>query len=139
MTDPVNHPSHYTQGNIECIAAIESSMSTEAFRGYCKGNVQKYIWRYENKQNPKQDLLKAQWYLDRLIQTFPPEHQLENQPLQSSEPEQMHQAQQDIFLTPEELNYLHTLEALDLLDQFQGKKNGNLSPVAARSIGGKIQ
>ena len=68
LEDQVNHPNHYTQGGIECIEAMEAAMSPEAFRGYCKGNVIKYLWRYESKGNPVQDLLKAQWYLERLIQ-----------------------------------------------------------------------
>lgn len=65
--DNVNSPSHYTQGGIECIEAIKASLSPEGFRAYLKGNVQKYIWRYENKSNPVEDLKKAQWYLNRLI------------------------------------------------------------------------
>tara|TARA_R100000544_G_C2182335_1_gene37504 strand:+ start:122 stop:514 length:393 start_codon:yes stop_codon:yes gene_type:complete len=66
MNDPVNKPQHYSQGPIEAIDALESSMSAEAFEGYLKGNVMKYMWRYELK-NRLQDLLKAQWYLQRLI------------------------------------------------------------------------
>lgn len=65
--DPVNHPSHYTDGGIECIDAIKASMSTEAFLGFLKGNVQKYMWRYEKKVAPVEDLKKAQWYLSKLI------------------------------------------------------------------------
>lgn len=68
--DNVNHPSHYTFGHLECIDAIDACMSSEAYRGYLKGNVMKYIWRYENKENPVQDLRKAQWYLTRLINTY---------------------------------------------------------------------
>lgn len=64
--DPVNHPSHYTQGGIECIDAMRASMTNDEFIGYLKGCVFKYLWRYENKGNPKQDLEKAQWYLNRL-------------------------------------------------------------------------
>jgi hypothetical protein len=64
--DPVNRPTHYTQGGIECIDAIEASMSEESFRGFLKGNILKYVWRYENK-NGIQDLKKAQWYLNKLI------------------------------------------------------------------------
>ena len=41
-------------------------MSHEAFKGYLKGNIMKYIWRYERK-NGQEDLLKAQWYLNKLI------------------------------------------------------------------------
>lgn len=66
--DNVNHPSHYTQGDIECIDAIRASMSVEAFVGYLKGNVLKYLWRYESKGKPVEDLEKACWYMGRLVQ-----------------------------------------------------------------------
>ena len=57
--DMVNQPGHYTKdGGIECIEAIKASMSSAAFNGYLKGNVMKYIWRYENK-NKLEDLQKA--------------------------------------------------------------------------------
>lgn len=65
--DSVSRPAHYASGGVECIEAIKASMSREAFLGYLKGNVQKYMWRYEKKANPPEDLKKARWYLDRLI------------------------------------------------------------------------
>jgi hypothetical protein len=65
--DTVNHPSHYTDGGIECIEAIEAALTNEEFRGYCKGNCIKYIWR-EKLKGGTESLKKAQWYLDRLIQ-----------------------------------------------------------------------
>lgn len=67
MHDPIN-PSHYTDSDsgIECIEAIEASMTIEAFKGFLKGNCQKYLWRYE-KKNGAEDLKKARWYLERLI------------------------------------------------------------------------
>ena len=64
--NPVTKPYHYTQGGIECIDAIKASMSDEEFKGFLKGNVMKYIWRYENKDK-LQDLNKAMWYLNKLI------------------------------------------------------------------------
>ena len=64
--DNINHPAHYTQGTIECIDAIESSMTPEEFRGYLKGCQIKYIWRYQHKGG-MEDLKKCRWYLDRLI------------------------------------------------------------------------
>lgn len=64
--DDVNHPDHYTQGGIECIDAIRASMTPDEYAGYLKGNIQKYLWRYEHKGGV-QDLEKAMWYLDRLI------------------------------------------------------------------------
>jgi len=67
MDEMVEKPPHYNYGSIECIEAIEESMTPEAFRGYLKGNALKYLWRYERKGNALQDLKKAQWYLDRLV------------------------------------------------------------------------
>jgi len=68
MHDPVNSPKHYADafGSIQCIEAIEASMSVEEFKGFLKGNVQKYVWRYAQK-NGAEDLKKAKWYLERLI------------------------------------------------------------------------
>lgn len=65
--DNVSHPAHYTKGGIECIDAIRASMSAEAFSGYCKGNVMKYIYRYEDKGGVE-DLKKARVYLNWLIE-----------------------------------------------------------------------
>ena len=64
--DLVNHPSHYTEGEIECIEAIEAALTPEEFRGYCKGNLLKYGWR-ERHKGGTESLRKGQWYLDRLI------------------------------------------------------------------------
>jgi hypothetical protein len=59
--DAVHNPAHYNTGSIECIEAIAESMSTEAFRGYLKGNCMKYLWRYDYKGKPAEDLQKASW------------------------------------------------------------------------------
>jgi len=67
MKDPVNHPEHY-QGSIECLDAIEASMTHEEFCGYLKGNIIKYVWRYK-KKGLVTDLLKSEFYLKRLIKT----------------------------------------------------------------------
>lgn len=65
--DPVNHPSHYTSGGIECLDALKASMTPIEYAGFLKGQVFKYLWRYRLKGNPVQDLEKARFYLDRLI------------------------------------------------------------------------
>jgi hypothetical protein len=70
MTDPVNHPSHYNDGAIECIDAIEAQLTPEEYRGYLRGNCTKYLWRCMIKGKPVEDLKKCQWYLERLLQTF---------------------------------------------------------------------
>ena len=64
--DAVQHPSHYTQGGIECIDAIRASMTADGFCDYCKGNIIKYIWRWRDKGGVE-DLRKASVYLDWLI------------------------------------------------------------------------
>ena len=65
MSDNVNNPSHYGQGTIEAIEYIEDFLTTEEYIGFLRGNVAKYMhrWRYKNG---KEDLAKANWYLDRL-------------------------------------------------------------------------
>ena len=66
-TDAVNHPEHYTQGGIECIDALEAA--TEGMAGIeavCTANAIKYLWRWKRK-NGVEDLKKARWYIDHLI------------------------------------------------------------------------
>lgn len=69
QTDPVNSPSHYTQGKIESIDAIESALGAEGFKGFLAGNAMKYVHRYRHK-NGIEDVKKARWYIDRLIKTL---------------------------------------------------------------------
>lgn len=65
--DVVNHPSHYTKGNIECIDAIDSATTGKSgIEAVCVANVIKYLWRYEEK-NGLEDVKKAKWYLNKLI------------------------------------------------------------------------
>jgi hypothetical protein len=64
--DPVDRPSHYTQGDIECLDAIKASMPHEQFLGFLKGSEMKYVWRYQHKGG-LEDLRKATFYLARLI------------------------------------------------------------------------
>lgn len=65
--DMVNHPSHYTQGCIECIDALKAAtVSKTGIEAVCTANAIKYLWRYEEK-NGIEDVKKARWYIDRLI------------------------------------------------------------------------
>ena len=64
-SDVVNKPKHYTQGKVECIDAIKE-MCGSGFKDYCRGSVVKYLWRYD-KKNGIEDLRKAQWFLNALI------------------------------------------------------------------------
>lgn len=66
MADAIN-PSHYKQGKVECIDAIESAtVHKTGLEAVCTANVIKYLWRYEAK-NGLEDVRKAQWYLNKLI------------------------------------------------------------------------
>jgi hypothetical protein len=68
MSDPINHPEHYTQGEIECIDAIRAALTPEEFQGFCKGNVFKYVWRSNLKNKPEEDLQKSEWYMQKLLE-----------------------------------------------------------------------
>lgn len=63
MGDPIDHPDHYTVGGIEVIDAIEAWGL-----GFHAGNVVKYVARAGRKGDALEDLKKARWYLDRLIE-----------------------------------------------------------------------
>lgn len=65
--DPVNHPAHYTSGGIECIDAMQAAFGAEVVKDFCLCNAFKYLWRHRNK-NGVEDLKKARWYLNRLIE-----------------------------------------------------------------------
>ena len=66
--DMVNEPPHYQSDNgIECIDAIEAAVADlQGFEGYCTGNAIKYLWRWK-KKGGAQDLEKARWYVERLL------------------------------------------------------------------------
>lgn len=63
MSDPVNHPSHYTShpSGVECIQVTEHM-------GFCIGNAIKYLWRADLKADAIEDLKKARWYIERELQ-----------------------------------------------------------------------
>ena len=67
VVDMVNNPPHYNQTGIECIHAI-SAATDKGFKYYLQGNVMKYLWRFDYKDKPLEDLQKAKWYLEKLIE-----------------------------------------------------------------------
>jgi hypothetical protein len=69
MVDMVNHPPHYTRGGVECIDALASATAgLEGLDAVCTANAIKYLWRWKQK-NGVEDLRKAQWYINKLIET----------------------------------------------------------------------
>ena len=69
----IDSPKHYNTGKIEVIDAIEAWTM-----GFCDGNVIKYVARHKHKGRPIEDLKKAKWYLERLIQQYEQENRIEN-------------------------------------------------------------
>ena len=67
-TDMVNSPLHYNKAGIETIDALEA-MLVDGFDYYLQGNIVKYLWRFRYK-NGIEDLKKAQWYLNKLIEVY---------------------------------------------------------------------
>jgi hypothetical protein len=69
MTDPVNHPPHYTAGPVEVIDILEqaASVAPNPVLGGLQWQCLKYLLRLWLKGNSLQDAQKAQWYLNRLI------------------------------------------------------------------------
>jgi hypothetical protein len=66
--DQVNCPAHYNKGDVECIEAIKSAtVGKKGIEAVCVANVIKYLWRYEEKGKPLQDVQKAKWYLEKLL------------------------------------------------------------------------
>lgn len=61
--DAVLWPSHYNQGDIECIDAMVAAFGAERVRTYCEIAAFKYNWRLHHKGNAEQDRAKAIWYM----------------------------------------------------------------------------
>lgn len=68
--DIINQPSHYHKGGIDVYEIMQAKYSPEIYRGFCIGNVEKYVKRHELKGNPVEDLKKARFNLDRLIESY---------------------------------------------------------------------
>jgi hypothetical protein len=67
MSDSVNHPSHYTSGGIETIDYMEAKATPEEFRGHLRLTALKYLSRAGLKNDTLEDLKKAAWYIQYLI------------------------------------------------------------------------
>ena len=65
----VSHPSHYqSETGLEVIDVIESfTFDLKGIEATDTGNILKYMCRWKQK-NGLQDLKKARWYLDHLIE-----------------------------------------------------------------------
>lgn len=69
MTEEVNHPDRYGGDTIyECIKVLEAWMPKEQYKGFLRGNAIKYLCRVGKKDETVQELKKAKWYLEKLIE-----------------------------------------------------------------------
>ena len=68
MKEMVNSPAHYqTEEGIECIDAIRAALTPEEFKGFCKGNAIKYLWRAGKKDAENQEFAKAAYYVGEIL------------------------------------------------------------------------
>tara|TARA_R110000796_G_scaffold68656_1_gene157198 strand:+ start:231 stop:521 length:291 start_codon:yes stop_codon:yes gene_type:complete len=73
--DPVGKPAHYNLGGgVECIDYIKQVLGLDGFISYCHGNMIKYQHRHRYKSNPVEDIEKAQWYLNKMLETMKEKH-----------------------------------------------------------------
>ena len=73
--DPVNRPAHYNLGGgVECIDYIKQVLGNQGFIAYCQGNMIKYQHRYRYKNKPVEDMQKAQYYLNKMLETMSEVH-----------------------------------------------------------------
>jgi hypothetical protein len=73
--DPVNRPPHYlVSGGVECIDYMRQILGLQGFIDYCHGNVIKYQHRYKYKGKPVEDMEKAQYYLNKMIEAMKEKH-----------------------------------------------------------------
>jgi len=66
--DAVNHPEHYTRYKHECIDEMIAMFGVDAVKAFCRCNAYKYRYRAGAKGDAAEDLAKAEWYMDKLIQ-----------------------------------------------------------------------
>lgn len=65
----INHPERYGgDTTYECIKVLEAWLSEEQYKGFLRGNALKYLCRVGKKDESVQELNKARWYLDKLIE-----------------------------------------------------------------------
>ena len=67
--DPVNKPAHYNNGSVEAIDYIKQQLG-KGFPAYLEGSAIKYIHRHKYKEANIQDLKKAVWYINKLIEHY---------------------------------------------------------------------
>lgn len=68
--DIINTPNHYHKGDIDIYEIMQAKMTEEEYKGFCKGNVLKYLLRADLKGKPIEDLKKLRFNTDRAIEAY---------------------------------------------------------------------
>ena len=71
--DAIN-PSHYKHNGIETIDYMKAVSTEEEFKGHLRLTAIKYISRLGKKDCPKQEIKKAIWYLNKLLEEYEAEN-----------------------------------------------------------------
>lgn len=66
--DIIEKPEHYNYGKVECIDVIKDILGEQGFIDYCHGNAMKYIFRAKHKGKFIENIRKAIWYLNRIVE-----------------------------------------------------------------------
>lgn len=65
----IDHPQRYGgDTTYECIKVLQNWMSEDEYKGFLRGNTLKYLCRVGKKDEVVQELKKAAWYLNKLIE-----------------------------------------------------------------------
>ena len=67
--DAIN-PSHYKHNGIETIDYMKAVSTNDEFKGHLRLTAIKYISRLGKKDCPKQEIKKAIWYLNKLLEEY---------------------------------------------------------------------
>lgn len=72
LDDMVNNPKHYKlKGlDVESVDVIKATLSDDEYRGWCKGNAMKYLFRAGKKDDEEQDLAKCDVYVNWAIKAM---------------------------------------------------------------------
>lgn len=67
-TDTINHPSHYTCRQLECINEMIVIFGIRDTIAFCKLNAWKYRYRAGQKGNYEEDMKKSDWYISKAVE-----------------------------------------------------------------------
>lgn len=69
VLEMVDHPVHYGGDTpYECIKVLKEWLDADEYMGFLRGNAIKYLCRVGKKDAAFQELKKARWYLDKMIE-----------------------------------------------------------------------